>query len=519
MTMELNAAARLLALNEVDAAVPLKLVRPVMGLFNRARYAQVFNKYGSGKGKDKYRIYVPLNIDKPVVDKVVPDDIQQAVSDKGYTVDNYSLGLAIDKAGKRTIKIGKLLSGDLKLLQKFANDPTRGAAKQSNLIMVISRHPYDIIGMSFDRGWTSCMHAMDGGNRDYLKADVKYGTLVAYLVRNDDKNINNPVARCAIKPYAKHGGPLILGAGPVYGTAPTDFRNYIKKFIDYMNSAAPAGRYVLVRQLYDDGVPLIFHGFTAADLPEDETERMEIAEATDNAVLLEELAKDQDRDIRGAVAGNILAPASVLEALAKDRDGYVRYGLAQNPSAPASVLALLSKDKDVNTQLKVSINLNTGPDTLAQMSGSKIPEIRYNVANNRSTTPEVLMVLSKDRDEETRQAVANNPRAPVAALAKLAWDKDSDVCKEVARNPSTPADLLAEMVTHSNDRVRLVIAQNENTPADVLANLAKDKFSMVRNEVAVHKNTSNEVLQMLAGDVEKPVRKQAQDALKKRGVK
>jgi hypothetical protein len=55
--------------------------------------------------------------------------------------------------------------------------------------------------MSTDRGWTSCMDLDTGSKTFYIMEDVKKGTIIAYLIKKDDLNINNPVARVLIKPY------------------------------------------------------------------------------------------------------------------------------------------------------------------------------------------------------------------------------------------------------------------------------------------------------------------------------
>ena len=78
-----------------------------------------------------------------------------------------------------------------------------------NLSVVISRNPYDIVGMSTDRRWTSCMKLPNddpsiypgGAYHQHLMHDIELGTLVAYLIEPIDKNIDRPYARIAIKPY------------------------------------------------------------------------------------------------------------------------------------------------------------------------------------------------------------------------------------------------------------------------------------------------------------------------------
>ena len=72
--------------------------------------------------------------------------------------------------------------------------------------IIISRHPYDIAGMSTDRGWTSCMNLGGSGSyKNYVFPAIINGTLIAYLVNENDTNINKPISRLLIKPYVKRG--------------------------------------------------------------------------------------------------------------------------------------------------------------------------------------------------------------------------------------------------------------------------------------------------------------------------
>lgn len=85
-----------------------------------------------------------------------------------------------------------------------------------NYKIVISRDPYDIAGMSTDRKWTSCMELptefgaktlrrrngeRGGSYRFYIINDLTEGSLIAYLINEKDKDIEDPVARVLIKPF------------------------------------------------------------------------------------------------------------------------------------------------------------------------------------------------------------------------------------------------------------------------------------------------------------------------------
>lgn len=118
----------------------------------------------------------------------------------------------------RRQKIGKFLNGvkeyvdchdpkETVLLDAFCSDPIRlgrniqEAVSKKQLMVCISNHIYDIVGMSTDRDWTSCMDINEGSNAWYIVEDVRYGTMVAYIIDANDKNIRHPFGRILLKPY------------------------------------------------------------------------------------------------------------------------------------------------------------------------------------------------------------------------------------------------------------------------------------------------------------------------------
>lgn len=236
-----------------EALKPSEYRKYVKG-WDKSKYADVFKKYTTDK--KGYRIYLPFEGKKKIL---TPYPILNALAKKGYTVEDYGLGIAVTDDGKRRIKIGKLLADEPELLKKFQEDPQRRGAKNQQYLVVISRHPYDIAGMSTDRGWTSCMNLKDGINRKYVYADVKEGTLVAYLIDADDKNINKPVCRVLIKPFFevnKTDKPqhVLLGIeDSVYGTNVEGFTKVVQRWVDDFNDKDELdGVFALSDKLYND---------------------------------------------------------------------------------------------------------------------------------------------------------------------------------------------------------------------------------------------------------------------------
>ena len=120
-------------------------------------------------------------------------------------------------------------------LLKLYNETKAG---DSGYLIVISRHPYDVAGASTGRSWAreSCM------SLEYSKSmpsaqqwktvphAIELGAFVAFLIRKDDKNINDPLARIFIKPYFDASKSEI-----VYKPDQTIYGKYDKLFLSIVN--------------------------------------------------------------------------------------------------------------------------------------------------------------------------------------------------------------------------------------------------------------------------------------------
>lgn len=152
----------------------------------------------------EHTIYLPLQ-NKEDHNGEIPEDLHSHLKENGYSIpsfNEYRGGYATDKHGRMT-SIGKALnktkaSEDLKT--KFQNDPSR-QTQHHDLHVAITKDPYHVAGMSTDRGWTSCMDMAHGCNSNKIENDLQHGTHAAYLIHKDDKDIKNPIARIALKPF------------------------------------------------------------------------------------------------------------------------------------------------------------------------------------------------------------------------------------------------------------------------------------------------------------------------------
>ena len=248
----------------VSALKPSQYRKFVKG-WDKGRYADLFAKYASDE--KAYRFSLPLiQGSQPVKTvKVKPlKPVSDALEAAGYVVDDYIDGYAVDAAtGKRRMKIGKIIR-DTEIRDVFNNDKRRASAKQKSksMAVIVSRHPYDIAGMSTGRGWTSCMNLEGGSNRRFVPADIAKGSIIAYLVEANDLNITRPKARILMRVYkAKAGagsGKMGIYPASIYGTAPIEFYETVKRWCSEVNRdyfGVPYGATMkIIKGLYGDGV-------------------------------------------------------------------------------------------------------------------------------------------------------------------------------------------------------------------------------------------------------------------------
>jgi hypothetical protein len=232
----------------LEALKPSQYRNLVKG-WDKSKYADLFG--------GKYRIYIPLG---EKAKTLTPNhEVEQAVKEYGFEIEDYLTGIASKDNGKRKIRIGKLLTNEPSIKKIFDNDPARDAS-QSEYIVVISRHPYDIAGMTSGRDWEflSCMNLEDGQFSHHIPLDIKEGTLVAYLIKDTDKNIESPAARVLIKPFvdvSKKETNVVFGVEKhVYGNAPIEFQQTVVDWADSINKKKKLnGVFELNPKLYYDG--------------------------------------------------------------------------------------------------------------------------------------------------------------------------------------------------------------------------------------------------------------------------
>lgn len=126
---------------------------------------------------------------------------------------------------------------------------------ENDYILVISKKPYDIVSMTSCRSWGGCMDMYKGLNREKIKDDIREGTLIAYLIKPDDLNIENPISRVLIKPFISENNPndiLYKPENKVYGDTYGINKYITVNILPIINNEKTNFPYVKNSKLYDD---------------------------------------------------------------------------------------------------------------------------------------------------------------------------------------------------------------------------------------------------------------------------
>lgn len=186
-------------------------------------------------------------------------EVESHLEPHGIKIKDYKSGIGEDKHG-REIKLGKALvktKAPDELKNKFDNDEVRSSKEShgDDLRVTISRHPHHVAGMTSEgHCWDSCLDYDTGSNKHYLPDEVKHGTHVAYLHHKDDKELEHPLARIALKKFTDpiSGHAILRQESKTYGPASDSFAHTVHKFLHNKMPARDSGIYEKNEHVYDD---------------------------------------------------------------------------------------------------------------------------------------------------------------------------------------------------------------------------------------------------------------------------
>ena len=191
------------------------------------------------------------------------DEIETILKQYQFTIKDYKNNLAIDMRSNKEISLSRALSivskkePDVKeLMDRYATIKSKGVIdKEESLMIVFSSDKYDIAGMSTDRDWDSCMNVIKGGKKKYVERDIKEGSIICYLTKSSDTNIEKPLGRVLIKPYINmenNKDVILYTEDNTYGNIPNPeiFVTTIDTYMEKIQNLS--GTYKRLGCLYDD---------------------------------------------------------------------------------------------------------------------------------------------------------------------------------------------------------------------------------------------------------------------------
>jgi hypothetical protein len=241
-----------------------------------------------------------------------------------------------------------------------------------------------------------------------------------------------------------------------------------------------------------------------------------------------ELADDTDPDVRYCVVANPKVPIDILVKLSNDDSASVRYIVAQNRRTPEPILSKLTKDDDrfiqaeaINTLAAIKLHKGKQPEVFEELGledtqrmikmGLLKPLADWEIdLDNDSKAPVptgVLDLLIAHRDDwSTKVKVVNHPAVSGETLARLADDESGMVRLAVAKRTNAGLETLIKLSNDMKYLIRREVASNLSCPIEALVQLSKDDSSEVREHVALNPNTPESIVDQLAVDPDDDVR-------------
>ncbi|WOX11746.1 hypothetical protein [Streptomyces sp. N50] len=203
-----------------------------------------------------------------------------------------------------------------------------------------------------------------------------------------------------------------------------------------------------------------------------------------------ELVRDEDAEVRRALAANPRLGAHGVAVLAEDPNGDIRSAVALRPDLDEEQRAAVRHEFDpklMSHTLPWVKDLHGDADAMRRLAESSHPLVRRSVARARRLPPDVVERLARDEDRTVRLFLTEScDDAPAELLLEVWrwWDGSFSHPDRPRSHPNFPRTGLLRYADDPAGRMRrLVLDDPESTPADV-ARLARDPEPEVRRRAA-----------------------------------
>lgn len=472
--------------------------------WDRQRYAEIFKNPKYRHDRNGYRVYIPIETQSQNQEKSqTQKQIESFLDENGFDIIDYTKGIVHNREKKQNIKIGKVLNKLQRsdLLNAFNVDKTREGTRAEYMV-VISRHPYDIAGMSTDRGWTSCMN-LGEINRHYVPVDIKQGTVVAYVTKANDLDLKNPTGRVLIKPFVDVLGKTQIYFGienAVYGTNVPGFTDAVKKWVNEVNASHELDEVAILKQhpdLYRDSDLASQTYITGRGRTQDE--KQQLLDVYNNPRSIFNIANPTEAQLIAAISR---MPAIYISLFQRNPDF--------KPSERVTIAAVSRNSVNITAALKYNIKMTDSIINAAIRhhpyeyrlfldKDLKIPEEAISVLMDKH--PESLGVLVrknyKIKNKDLYTAVRREPRTldtiyrldlPVTSqIEKAAVDHGYSDIISIANNyrkkeQKVPQSIVNAFVKHRHGYLDQIFEWNRDEPDYAIPLTQKDvTYAIIKN--------------------------------------
>jgi hypothetical protein len=192
-----------------------------------------------------------------------------------------------------------------------------------------------------------------------------------------------------------------------------------------------------------------------------------------------------------------ICPAFVLPHLSAP----LRAIAAENSRTSSRILEQLAREEDGEVREKVARHPHTTRRVLEQLARDEVPDIAE-IARQRLKTLGLVLLEDENLPEALRHLFAELPGAWETFLLQLAERGDESARSWVAAMPETPAGLLERLARDESNRVRSAVAENPNLPQSWVEQLFEDpvlRVSQAARHVLVMNGLPGKLLPLALG--------------------
>lgn len=190
----------------------------------------------------------------------------------------------------------------------------------------------------------------------------------------------------------------------------------------------------------------------------------------------EDLARDEDAEVRYALAKNVGTLPGAQLRLARDAGQTVRCALASSAAVALEAQLVLARDDSANVRSALAQNPAATVQAQEVLVRDEISYVRQDLAGNTGCAPSTQLALREDPEGYVRSALAKNPAA-TAQVQRLLSKGDHYDRSGLAWNAALLPELVHSLAADADGYVRLMLAKNQSVVLDAAFPLSFLKLS------------------------------------------